>query len=442
MKRERHPLVTPLLRLARWGRTLLLAVADQGLAAGANYLSAILLARWMTPAEYGGFAVAASALALLVMLQQALFLDPMIAIGPSKYGSRPRYLAAHTLTQFAVAMILAGALGGMCLAASAGGADVAATSILSGLALGAPPYLYFRFMRYAAYLLHSPGAAATGSLVYCVCLLAGLFGLRHFDMVSIRSVLALFGAASVPVVLLMGVALGLPYRISIVDPLWHGWFRQHWNYGRWELGAATANWAGSNIWFAFAGTALSLSQIGGLRALTNLLLPETNGISAMRRLLLPHLAGMSGGLDRRSMSGLIRNTTMLFAGSAGVYAAILWLFSREVFQFLYGGKFMEYSGLVPLLAATTVLHAGAEGFCTGLRAMQSPSSACSVTVVATSVSLAVGIPAVLYWDVAGVIVTYFAAHLILFTHAWVLCSRRLRLERDETVAVIPGSVEI
>jgi O-antigen/teichoic acid export membrane protein len=442
VKAARQLLLTPLQRLARGVSTLSLAVADQGLAAGANYLSAILLARWMEPADYGGFAVAASILALLAMLQQALFLDPMIAIGPSKYRSQPCYVAAHTLTQLAAVIIVAGVLGGACLVASAGGADVAATSILSGLALGVTPYLYFRYLRYAAYLLCSPGAAASGSLLYSACLFAGLFGLRHFDMLSIRSVLILFGAASVPVVLLMALTLRLPWRISLLDPVWEGWFRRHWDYGRWELGGAFASWAGSNVWLAFAGTALTLSQVGGLRALTNLLLPESNGIAAMRRLLLPRLAGLSGEVERRSMRGPIRNTTMLFMGSAGVYAALLCLFSQEVLHFLYGGRFVEYSGLVPLLAATTVLHAGAEGFCTGLRALQSPSSACTVTVVATLASLAIGIPAVVHWGVEGVIMTTFVTHLILFSHAWLLCSNQLRVQRDGAVAGMPGGVEI
>jgi len=35
-----------------------LAVVDQALFAGSNFLLSILLARWLTPAEYGAFAVA------------------------------------------------------------------------------------------------------------------------------------------------------------------------------------------------------------------------------------------------------------------------------------------------------------------------------------------------------------------------------------------------
>ena len=41
-----------------WLKKGSLAVLDQGLFSGANFVVNILLARWLTPEEYGAFAVA------------------------------------------------------------------------------------------------------------------------------------------------------------------------------------------------------------------------------------------------------------------------------------------------------------------------------------------------------------------------------------------------
>jgi hypothetical protein len=46
------------LNLISWFKKGSLAVLDQGLFSGANFIVNILLARWLAPEEYGAFAVA------------------------------------------------------------------------------------------------------------------------------------------------------------------------------------------------------------------------------------------------------------------------------------------------------------------------------------------------------------------------------------------------
>src|ERR1700682_33424 len=72
-------------KLVRWVRTSGLAILDQGLISGSNFLVGILLARWLSPAEYGAYAVAFSVLLLLLLVYQSAMLEPMTVFGASTY---------------------------------------------------------------------------------------------------------------------------------------------------------------------------------------------------------------------------------------------------------------------------------------------------------------------------------------------------------------------
>ena len=72
-----------------------LAVMDQALFSGANFVVSIMLARWLAPAEYGAYSVAFSVFLLFASLHMAIVIEPMMVFGAGKYGSRfPSYLRA------------------------------------------------------------------------------------------------------------------------------------------------------------------------------------------------------------------------------------------------------------------------------------------------------------------------------------------------------------
>ena len=62
-----------------------LAVLDQGLISGSNFLIGILLARWLLPAQYGAYGLAFEIFLLLSFFHQALLIEPQRVFGPSDY---------------------------------------------------------------------------------------------------------------------------------------------------------------------------------------------------------------------------------------------------------------------------------------------------------------------------------------------------------------------
>ena len=80
----------------RWGSKAGFSIADQAIVSGANFALNILLARWLSPTEYGAFAIAFSILLFLSGFHNALILEPMSVIGPSQYREDlARYLGIN-----------------------------------------------------------------------------------------------------------------------------------------------------------------------------------------------------------------------------------------------------------------------------------------------------------------------------------------------------------
>ena len=64
-----------------------LAVFDQATYSLGNFLLNVLLARWLSSSDYGFFALGFAVLLFFQGLQNALVLEPMSILGPSRYRS-------------------------------------------------------------------------------------------------------------------------------------------------------------------------------------------------------------------------------------------------------------------------------------------------------------------------------------------------------------------
>ena len=85
------PEAGPSSKFARWITKGGLAIVDQGLISGSNFLIGILLARWLMPEQYGAFALAFSVFLLLSYVYQSFLAEPQAVFSGSAYrGSLAR----------------------------------------------------------------------------------------------------------------------------------------------------------------------------------------------------------------------------------------------------------------------------------------------------------------------------------------------------------------
>ncbi|HET7208407.1 MAG TPA: hypothetical protein VFI95_17655 [Terriglobales bacterium] len=406
-----------------------LAVADQGLFAGSNFLLNVLLARWLTPADYGAFALAYSIFLLLLLLHNALLTGPMLVFGPGKYRQRFREYLGVVLRGHFVLIIPVTAL-------------LISTAFLLGwvyspgveraflaLAAAGPLILLLWLLRRAFYVLLNPGWSATSGGIYLLILLGSAVTLHVIGRLTPATGFLAMGAASFIASLLLVVLLqprlannSLSIRAIAAD---------HWRYGKWVVAAAGPNWVTDNAYFLVLPAWVSLAEAGALKALLNLAMPALQTIAAVGVLLLPILVRDRHLGGPRAMMRTIKLCLGLFLLGSASYLLVLWGFRLEMFRLLYAGKYGTYASwplllaaLLPFAQSLTVVVGGALG------ALERPDLAFWPSVGSCTLTLALGFPLAFNLGLGGALAGLVASYILmglfmLFFFAQAVCSKTL-----------------
>jgi O-antigen/teichoic acid export membrane protein len=413
-----------------------MAIVDQGLITGSNFLLSILLARWMSREEYGAFALGFSVFLLVGVLYQALLLEPMSVFGGYSYHGQLRtylrsLLAIHLFAGLAILFGLALSSG---IARVAGAADGLPGSLL-GAAVAAPCILMFWLVRRAFYLRLSSAFALAGAVLYCVLVVGGLFLLQHYGFLSSFTAFTLMGAGG----LLSGALLLFCLHRQLdanhaalqLGEVW----RRHWEYGRWALLCAAAMWVPANMYYPLISSFQGVASAGELKALLNFFNPIFQTYGALSLLLLPYAARRrSQGVHPGALTWRI---TLLCASGTILYWIAVIAFRGTAFRLLYSGRYLDVAHLLPVVALGSVFENAFFGPAIVLRAMEAPKSVFVALFVAAAIALVVGIPATRYFGVAGAVWAQTVSSIAGFAVAAVLL--RNKLATPHSSAVTPSA---
>ena len=388
-------------RMLAWVGKGALAIIDQGLLSGSNFLLAVLLARWLPSNQYGAFALGFSIFLFLSGLHNAFFLEPMSVLGPESYSEcLPGYIKKLLGLHF----VLAGFLSMLTVAAVPFlhffAVDQPMVSALWGVAVAVPLILFQWLCRRAAYLRLSPGVAAASSAVYCLALVLLLLVFNKQGWLSPFTGFLIPSLAGFPAFLVLLGSLprgaGSPPAPSNSELV-----RRHWQYGRWVVGGTTANWLSGNAYYIIIAALLPMRDLAGFRALRNFTTPCAQALVAINLLVLPWA---SSRLSKEGIPGLRRRTrqiAVLFSVAAVVYLAAIWLLGGRVMNFLYAGRYNEFSPLLLLSTAPLAFTALAMGSEVAVQVMQAPSEVFLAYSVSGVLTVLTGVVFTHYWGLTG-----------------------------------------
>jgi O-antigen/teichoic acid export membrane protein len=398
-----HAQRASLARLREWGTRSGTALLDQACFSGANFLLYVLLARWLTPPEYGVFALVFSVYLFLLGLHTGLIQDPLSVLGHVAYGGNLRGYGSRVLrVHFLLSVILAAP------AAAAGAwlvwgshdplAHPMGVAFLS-LAFSLPFLLLLWLARRMAYLHLAPHHAAIHSAVYAVLLLAGMGAMkatRHVSTALAFGVMA--GASGVAGLHLLG-KLGALQRSNgdLVDVM-----RRHFEYGKWLAAIAVFAWLARDAYIVLAAGLIGPTQAGALRAVSNLVTPLEQAQTALVVMLLPWFSSLcSRGLDERMRRRALQVTVALAALSL-VYLGTLWPAASRILDIAYKDKYHEFAWMVPWLILLQVLRALQAGPLLYLMAKQKTRQIFYAGAASGAMTV-VGAMLVRWWSLRGVV---------------------------------------
>jgi len=381
-----------------------LAILDQALISGSNFLVGILLARWLVPAAYGAYALSVSIFLLLSFISQALLFEPMFVFSGAVYQRSMRgYFRAvlwiHAAITAVTFLLLGTSAGIAFLRAEPNGLPGA----LLGVTIASPCILLFWLARRTYYTQLAPARATSGAAIYCLLLVAGLFLVHRRYTISSFSAYLIMGAAALgtAVYLLLHLWHLLPESES--GPTFGQACQRHWQYGRWALATCMATWIPFYMYYPLLTTFSGMAQAGELRALMNLALPLEQTYTAISSLLLPYASRMQERFGVASAHRLNKNFTLLYVGGAFGYWAIVIPLRAQAFHLLYGGKYLEIAYLIPVVGLETLLSSAAFGPATVLRAMEAPAAIFYARLAASTLALVVGVPLTKYYGLSGAV---------------------------------------
>jgi O-antigen/teichoic acid export membrane protein len=386
--------------IKRWLTKGFWAVSDQGFFATSNFALNILLARWLSPVDYGAFSLTFAIFLFVGSIHSAIFAEPLLVFGSGKYKEHlSEYMGALVYGHLGFA-----AVGGLVLLLTSAGFALAGQAALSAvmlaLAFAEPFILLLWLMRRACYARFEPHLAASGGAWYMALMLTGAWVLYWREWLSAASELGVMAISS------LVVSLWLARRLHVERPslragsLARDAFVDHWRYGRWSVGNQALNWVPMNVFYLILPIWGGLAAGASFKALMNLIQPMLQAVWALSILLLPTLVrARDKGRDRlNSQLGL---ALIPFVAGPALYWLVLGIFHQPLVSWLYDGQYAERASLLWILGLSPMAAAVKQVLSQSLRALERPDWLFLAYTLSAIVALTLGTGLVYLWGIAG-----------------------------------------
>jgi O-antigen/teichoic acid export membrane protein len=403
-------------------------VVDQGLLGLSNFGANLVLARWLTPSEFGGYAAARSVFAICTSAHVGLLTEPTMVYGPGRFRDRLlSYFAALTVLHWCVSAMISAGVGCIGVILTLWVSAVSGLSMI-GYALGAPVILLLWLFRRIFYVQSVPRLAGFASTIYTAGMLAIMYMLyRWAALSSFSAPLATAGASALAVcsiIVRRGFRLWSPWRNQFVLEV----ARAHWRYGRWAVVTGILVSVPGSLYYLVVPLLVGLDANGALSAMFVLIMPAAQTSTALTFLLVPTFARMRG---HGNAAPFIWKTFGALVMAGAVYALLIGQFGRPLMDLLYQGRYTRYANLACLIGLVVPPMAAISVLGSALRAYERPDRIFWAYVLSTAVTCIFGVPAVAIWGLLGAILGLLAGYsTTTLVMAWWVVRTPMGLETD------------
>jgi O-antigen/teichoic acid export membrane protein len=401
------------------------AVIDQGLFALSNFGVSILMARWLSPREYGVFTLAYTIFLFLGTVHTGLLVEPMVVFGAGRYRERlPAYLAVLLRGHWILTAMAAGLLAAAAVVVRLFGEPHIGTALLA-LAAATPFILLLWLVRRGCYIWSEPHVAASGGVLYMALLATGAYLLFKFRWLSSPAAFTLMGIGSLATAAC--IRWRYPFAVHSERSLLmrRSVFSDHWAYGRWAVGTGLLSGAILHVYYLVMPAWRGLESTAMLRALTNLVMPALQSFLALSVLAVPRLVGIR---ERAALNRALGKLLVLYSLSGVLYWLALGLLHAPLVRLLYSGRYQSNTNLLWFLGLMPLITALITVFESALRAMTRSDQIFRAYVLSAAVTCIIGLPMMIAWGVGGAIVGMLialACNLCSMALSYRACARRL-----------------
>jgi O-antigen/teichoic acid export membrane protein len=321
------PPIGRLLHRGAWG------FVDQALISAASFVTLILIARAVTPANFGLFSIALSFIYIETTLVAAIFNQPFAVISASRQNGEYRFYVtsvfiAHALLGLTVALAI------LIVGACASILDLDSASLILVLAPAVVAWQFQEFFRVVLYVEDRLPSAVFNDLVsYGGQLLLVIYATQN-DLLSPQAAVIII-TASCGIAALLGL---LAIRHSITPAVTRSKFQadsaENWEFSRWTLGSSAltifSTYTLPFVLAFFSGPAAA----GVMRVMTATMGPTHILLRGMQASFGPLAARVFESDGPIGLRALIRRIFFLITPLMAVYCLVAGGFARPLLSLL------------------------------------------------------------------------------------------------------------
>ncbi|MDZ4707842.1 MAG: oligosaccharide flippase family protein [Saprospiraceae bacterium] len=323
-------------------------VLDQMVFSGSGFLTTVVLARILGPAEFGIYASVVLISYLIISIMNALVIQPF-QVAPAEISDQTSYHSFTFWVQLNLLLILS--------------------------------VFIFIILRFNIKALDSFNQLNEGQIIYYICFIFQDYFRKFFLAKAwVFSILMIDILTSVLQIILLGLAfwdttwtlnniilwMGLTYLpgiimcIIILKPWfnhlsdWPSYIKLHYETGGWMMLTSITQWWSGNLFFAVTGVFLGAQALGAFRLVQSVLGILNVLLQTFENYVIPTATRLYKQSAQKAVKYL-QKITLNAAPLFGILLGIIFIFAKQIIQLAGGKEFADYDYVVRGMAVLYAL---------------------------------------------------------------------------------------
>lgn len=389
-------------------------LADQALLSGVNFLTGVLLARYLGIEEFGRFSLIWIGVLFVHSIQRALIISPMMSIGPKQPASElPGYYCAVTVQQCAYSLL---SVAVMLVCVESLARFIPAWNI-DGLALPLAAVAFAtqwqEFLRRYFFARKRQATAFINDIVRYASQVAMLLLLFIYYESVARTEVVLWIIAGSACISFYGLFLmeTLDWNLA----LYRETLRRHWQFSKWILASFVTKFATGRLGTILTGLLLGTAAVGALRVGHSLM-----GITHVFLLGLENLVPVraaehyqAGGRD--ALFGYLKRVAIFAGGMTAAVALVAGVAPEFWLGLIFGEEYREYGFVLRWFAVIYLVRFLVMPLSAGLGAMERTRYLFKARLVSTIYALVFTYPLIKFFGLTGLLAGQLLISLVFIT---------------------------
>ncbi len=379
-----------------------LVLLDQAMVSGVNFLTGILIARFLGIEEFGVFTLVWMAVLFVNSIQMAMISSPMMTVGPKQSeDEKGSYYGAVVLQQIIFSTLTALLLWVGVIFSDRINPEWGVSHLALPLALALFFFQNQDFLRRLLFTENRALAALASDVVSYlgqIILLLVLFIGYQLNTDGVLWVIALTSA--------LAVIIGwyqldtMVFSRSQLLPV----FKRHWVLSRWMTASAVMQWTSGNYFILVAGSLLGPVAVGALKAAQSII-----GISNILFQGLENVVPAKASRDfkRGGIRVLTRYLIQVSAWGGGatfIVAVSVSIYPDALLGIIFGEQYYGYGQVLRLFSLYYVISFFSLPLRSGLRVLDSTAPIFLANVLMSAFAISFANTFIKYWGIEGAMV--------------------------------------